>query len=436
MPRLPRVKLVGVLAATAAIIAACSSSSSSGGASTTVPANSGGGVTDVIVPDNFTAMTLTALGNGTFPFKGTDGKYHVAYDLQLTNASTVAAQLDKVEVVRGDDPTTVIATFTGKQLIDPTCAYGDCNRLRLLPSSPATDATLPPETSRALMLDFTFDTLDQAPKAVLHHLYGTAKASPPAKDATAVDYLTTPVNISAGTPRVISPPLRGDNWIALNGCCEVGFPHRTSLNSLNGQLRNSQRFAIDWKRTNDAGAFYTGDKTKNESYVDYGADVYAVADGTVVGVLDDVDANAPGVLPAQDPVLASKLTIENVDGNHVILDLGGGVYAMYAHFQKGSILVKVGDKVKRGDKLAKLGNTGNANASHLHFQLMDGPSLLGADALPYTFDKFSYEGQVDPEAIINADDYLTGTFLQGKLATGEARTDELPSNLAIIDFGT
>ena len=132
--------------------------------------------------------------------------------------------------------------------------------------------------------------------------------------------------------------------------------------------------------------------------------------------------------------MAAKLTVENVDGNHVILDLGGGVYAMYAHFIKGSITVKVGDEVKTGDKIAELGNTGNANASHLHFQLMDGPTLLGSNGLPYVFDSFVYDGQVAPEEIINADDYLTGTFLQGKLAQGEPRTNQLPLLLAIVDF--
>lgn len=444
-PPRPRALRVIATAFAVAVVAACSSSSSpepvasldttAAAASRTDPPDAGGGSTDVTVPDNFTAMTLTALGNGTFPFAGTDGKYHVAYDLQLTNASTVPATLDKIDVVRGDDPSVVIASFTGQQLIDPTCAYGDCNRLRVLPSSPATATSLPAQASAALLLDFTFDTLEEAPASVLHHIYGSAKPSPPAQAAAPVDYLTTPVDISAGTPRVISPPVRGDNWIALNGCCGVGFPHRTSLNSLNGQLRNSQRFAIDWKRTNREGEFYTGDKTKNDSYFDYGSDVYAVADGTVVATLDDVQSNAPGVLPAENPELAKKLTIENVDGNHVILDIGGGVYAMYAHFQEGSIVVKPGDTVKRGDLLAKLGNTGNANASHLHFQLMDGPSLLGADALPYVFDTFAYAGQVAPDAIIDADDYLTGTFLQGKLTTAERRTNELPSALAIVDFG-
>ena len=222
---------------------------------------------------------------------------------------------------------------------------------------------------------------------------------------------------------MISPPLRGTNWIALNGCCEpgYGFPHRTSLNSVNGKLNNSQRFAIDWKRVDDEGAFFRGDDTRNDSYVDYGAPVYAVADGTVTGVLDDVDANAPGVLPANDPTLAAKLTVENVDGNHVILDLGDGVWAMYAHFEKGSVTVKIGDKVSEGDVLGKLGNTGNANASHLHFQLMDGPTLLGSNGLPYVIDRFTYSGRVAPAQIQNADDYLSGSFLQGRIDKGRSR---------------
>ena len=182
--------------------------------------------------------------------------------------------------------------------------------------------------------------------------------------------------------------------------------------SLNGQLINGQRFAIDWKRTNDKGEFYEGDKTKNESYVDYGEPIYAVADGTITSTLDELDANAPGVLPANDPVLGPKITVETVDGNHIVQDIGGGVWAFYAHLQKGSLLVKPGDKVKKGQVIAKLGNTGNSNASHMHFQLMNGPSVLGSDGVPYVIDRFSYDGQVPPEAIFAADDFLSGDFLR------------------------
>ena len=159
-----------------------------------------------------------------------------------------------------------------------------------------------------------------------------------------------------------------------------------------------------------------------------------MADGTVIDTLDEMVANVPGTLPADDPVLAAKLTVRNVDGNHIVLDLGGAVYAVYAHLIKGSLRVKPGDRVNKGDKIAKLGNTGNANASHLHFQLMNGPSLLGADGLPYVFDRFIYHGQVAPEKIIDADYYLSGSFFEGNLPAGQPRTDQLPTNLAIVEF--
>ncbi len=107
---------------------------------------------------------------------------------------------------------------------------------------------------------------------------------------------------------------------------------------------------------------------------------------------------------------------------------------MYAHLIKGTLKVKVGDKVKNGDQIAQLGNTGNANASHLHFQLMNGPSLLGNDALPYVIDQFTLTGQVSTTTFFAADDYITGTFLPNPLPAPQPRTDQLPLALTIVDF--
>ncbi|WP_237341114.1 M23 family metallopeptidase [Williamsia soli] len=426
--------LTTVFAIGAVTVALVASGCSSPDDDTTETSSTASAFADVVVPEAFTSLTMTAIGDPTFPFLGTDQRYHVAYDLQLTNASPVPATLDRVDVVDGTEPDNVIATFAGAALVDPTCSYGNCNRLQNVPNGVVDTAVIPPRTSRILFLDYTFDSLDDVPKAVLHHVYGTGANSPASREPAPIDYVITPIDISASTPRVISPPLRGDNWIALNGCCEPGFPHRGSALPVDGKLNNSQRFAIDWKRTDDEGAFYVGDRTQNTSYVDYGSDIHAVADATVISVLDDVAANAPGTLPAQDPVLAARLTALNVDGNHIVLDLGDGVYAMYAHLIEGSLLVKPGDRVTDGQVIAKLGNTGNANASHLHFQLMNGPTLLGSDGLPYVFDEFDYAGQVPVQAIMDADDYLTGNFLQDKLPTAQKRTDELPMNLAIVNF--
>lgn len=435
--------LASLLTALALVAAGCSTETANGdsaatessaeAAATTAPPPAGS-VAGVTVPDAFTALTMTTIGNPPLPFRGTDGKFHVAYDLQLTNATAVPASVEKIDIVDGTDPTKVLASFSGTELVDPECVFGDCNRLRDLPAGYVETAQIPPQESRVVFIDFALDSLDETPAALLHHLYGTGAASPAFGEPGPIDYLTTPVAISAQTVPVIAPPVRGENWVALNGCCEPGFPHRSSVMSVNGKLNNSQRFAIDWKQTNDQGEFYTGDKTRNESYVDYGTEILAVADATVVSILDGMEANAPGVLPASDPQLAAKLTVENVDGNHVVLDLGDGVYAMYAHLISGSVTVKPGDTVTEGQVIGKLGNTGNANASHLHFQLMDGPSLLEADSLPYELKSFDYAGQVPPQRIADADDYLTGIFLPDGSAQREQRSDELPLNLAVVDF--
>lgn len=414
----------------AAIIVLAGCAPSGAESATTNPSDA---ADELVVPAAYTPVTATQLGSATRPFLGSDGVYHVAYDLQLTNATKVPATLDKVEVVDAADRSRVLASFAGTVLVDPECVYGNCNRLRTLPSSPAPDTAITPQESRVLLVDFSFDSMDDAPKAVLHRMYVTGAASPAAKEGTAVDYLVTPFDVSAGETRVISAPYVGDNWVAQNGCCLIGFPHVPSLLPLSGALSNSQRFAIDWMHTNDDGAFYEGDKTKNESYFGYGQEVRAVADGTISSTLDEVDANQPGILPANDPVLAKKLTVDNVDGNHIVQDIGGGAWAMYAHLIKGSLLVKPGDKVTAGQVIGKLGNTGNSNAPHLHFQLMNGPNLIGSDAVPYVLDEFLYAGYIAPEDIIGADDYVTGEFFQHHLTSTQARKSELPMAGSIIN---
>jgi murein DD-endopeptidase MepM/ murein hydrolase activator NlpD len=437
----------GFLAVVLLMLAACTSSSTTPAPDTTAaraPMSGTSTVGDspfdplppgITVKDAFTPVLVQVANPPTFPFHGSDGKFHVAYNLVLQNASPVPATIRKLEVVDATDTTKVVASFAGKQLVDPGCGFGNCNRLRVLPSAPVKDTVIPPQQARVLFVDYVFDSPKSAPKYVMHHLFLDGEATPVRPSSVPLDYTVTPYRISAPGPITISPPLRGSNWVALNGCCEPGWPHRSTPIPVDGNLVASQLFAIDWKRTNDHGAFYTGDKTKNESYVDYGSPIYAIADGTVTATQDGMDANVPGVLPANSPVLAPKLTLQTVDGNHIVLNLGTGAYAFYAHLLKGSLLVKVGDKVRKGQVIAKLGNTGNANASHLHFQLMNGPSVLGSSGIPYVFDSFQYQGQVSIQQVANADNYLTGDFFgPGHLTAPEPRKEQLPTAWAIVNF--
>jgi Peptidase family M23 len=228
--------------------------------------------------------------------------------------------------------------------------------------------------------------------------------------------------------REIGLPLDGKNWVAVNGCCDVGSPaHRTSSLACNGKIYYAQRFAIDWMRLDYAGLFLQHESSQVKNYVDYGADILAVVDGKVASIFNSQEDQIPGQLP--DP---KTITMANVDGNHVVLDLGDGVIAFYGHMQKNSVTVGVGQLVRRGQVLGKLGNTGNSSAPHLHFHLMDGPSVLGSNGIPYVMDKFAVAGQISNDQF--AEKELAGNFRKAINAAPSPRRGEFPPDQVIVDF--
>lgn len=81
-----------------------------------------------------------------------------------------------------------------------------------------------------------------------------------------------------------------------------------------------------------------------------------------------------------------------VFGNHVVLDLGDGTWLAYAHLQRASITVAVGDRVVAGQQIARCGNSGNSSEPHLHVQLMDRPRPPLAAGLPFAFAATDLEG--------------------------------------------
>jgi hypothetical protein len=370
--------------------------------------------------DQFTPVLVSTFTPTTGAFLGTDLKQHVVYELQLTNANPTPATVQKIEVLDQSNPAHVLASYEGTELL---------SRLRTFGKTPVTNTKIEFGSGRILLLHLEFDQGATVPGHLIHRIsvLGGAVPAPTPQTPVQLHYTAAPVTILAKVP-VIGPPLRGNNWVALNGCCEPGGAHRASGQSVNGGLYFAQRFAIDWMRLDDKGRLLNGDDADVHSYTDYGAEILAVADGKVVSTLKDLQDQKPGTLPD-----ISTITIENVDGNHVILDLGNGVFAFYAHMQKDSITVSPGDRVKRGQVLGKLGNTGNTSGPHLHFHLMDSPSTLGSNGLPYVIDSFAFDGEI-PAAKFNAADKLDGSWDEGKLATPSPRHDQFPMDLAIINF--
>ena len=82
-------------------------------------------------------------------------------------------------------------------------------------------------------------------------------------------------------------------------------------------------------------------------------------------------------------------------GNHLVLDLGDGAYAVLAHLRRGSLRVTKGQRVAAGEQVAECGNSGNSTEPHLHFQLQDHPSVLFAAGLPFRLARFEVDGTVE-----------------------------------------
>jgi murein DD-endopeptidase MepM/ murein hydrolase activator NlpD len=71
-------------------------------------------------------------------------------------------------------------------------------------------------------------------------------------------------------------------------------------------------------------------------------------------------------------------------GNYVLIDHGNGEFSLLGHLMKGSLQVKAGNRVKRGQAVAKAGNSGSSNNPHVHYELRTGRDLK-CDGLPATF---------------------------------------------------
>ncbi|HEX3527595.1 MAG TPA: M23 family metallopeptidase [Thermoanaerobaculia bacterium] len=230
------------------------------------------------------------------------------------------------------------------------------------------------------------------------------------------------VAVRTASPVVLGPPLRGGRWVAANAPSNTS-DHRRAMIIVDGRPRIAQRFAIDWVQLGEDGLPYHGDAKKNESWVCYGQDLLAVADGTVASTKDGLPLNTPLESERTVPV-----TLDTIAGNFVVLDLGNGLYALYAHVLPGSLRVKTGDRVHRGQVLGLLGNTGNSDAPHLHFHVMDANQPIASEGLPYVFADYWLQGKA-----ASPDDILAGKPWK-PAGPEEHRTGEIPLENDVVRF--
>lgn len=370
---------------------------------------------------------LASVSTEPVPVVGTDGNTYLAYELYLTNVTSTPVTVDSVQVVDTDSGA-VLQTHTGDDLLANAKVVGAAPG-----ETPASSVVLSGGQLGIVWLDPNVAAGEPLPARLAHQIKLTFDTAPnpliPA-ELTENVAITSVGTVPAPT---IAPPLEGTNWFDGNGCCDVLTPHRGASNPINGQYFFAERFAIDWVQLTADRQLTTGPVTELSSYPFYGAPIHAVADGTIVAVSDVLQDQVPG----SDPPVGS-LTLDQFGGNHVVqrFEQGGQTYyAFYAHLKPGSTKdkVAVGQTVRAGDVVGDLGNSGNSDAPHLHFHVMDGPDPLASNGLPYQFDSLQLVGEAAGDDAIQA--IFTGQPLpmapDGE--TGE-RVDAMPLYLDLVDL--
>jgi hypothetical protein len=309
-----------------------------------------------------------------------EGKFHLFYELHVTNFSKDPIGLIQLDVLGGDPGGPALRSLRGLDLA-----------ARIVRPGVASD---PPEAQvvggglrAVIFLDLVFDRKEAMPLVLKHRL--TAEATIPGEGRREGIVLGARVPIPRGEPLVIDPPLRGDRWVAANGLSNTS-KHRRALYAVDGKARIAQRFAIDWLKLGPDGQAFRGDPKRNESWYCYGAEALAIADATVVSLKNGLKDNIPTT-----PERAVPMTLETISGNYVLLDLGAGRFALYAHLQDRSLKVEVGTRVRRQQVLGLVGNSGNSDAPHLHIHIADAPSAVGAEGLPFVFGSYKNQGRAE-----------------------------------------
>jgi murein DD-endopeptidase MepM/ murein hydrolase activator NlpD len=145
------------------------------------------------------------------------------------------------------------------------------------------------------------------------------------------------------------------------------------------------RYALDLVPVDADNAMRSNHSNTNADFVGWGAPIAAPGDGLVVAAHDqEADDDIATGKSTFDP---ARLATEPLEfyGNYLIIDHGNGEFSLLGHLRQGSLTVKRGERVKRGQLVAAIGASGSAEFTpHLHYELRTG-TTMSAEGLPAYF---------------------------------------------------
>ena len=348
------------------------------------------------------------------PVRGSDGREHLAIELRLTPAggSSEPLRIERVETFADNDVTPLV-TYEGTELDG-----------RVMRPGAQADARYGRSIERgARVVIHVWVTLHgdrPTPKSLRHRVVFVSGNG-------AEQAVERKTDVPSEPPIAIGPPLRGGTWFAHNGPGNHRTAHWGSVLPHSARATIPQRFAIDFIGLDANGRAVRGDfrKSTNADWAGFGAEVIAAEAGIVRDVRDGVPDHAP-MAPVPPPAAP---TATATYGNYVIVDIGSGRFVHYAHLQRNSVSVKAGQRVRRGQILGRLGNSGNTNAPHLHFMVTDADAFEDSEGLPFVVDEFEMLGETTAESAVAGEP--AGDTLSGP---PQKRRGELPLDRAVIRF--
>ena len=187
---------------------------------------------------------------------------------------------------------------------------------------------------------------------------------------------------------IMSLPFNGEWFVYWGGVTEEQNYH---------MKEETQQYAYDIIKVKD-DASYDGDPLLNESYFAFGEDIIAPCDARVVTVIDGVADNIPG-----------EMNPQQLTGNTIVLQTDNDEYLLLAHLMKGSIVVQEGQDIRKGEILAKCGNSGNSTEPHLHLSLQNAAEMEESIGAKLYFDRIEVNGEIRLDYLPVKEDFISNS---------------------------